>query len=514
MFIQLGGYSLIDYTSFSTDKRMSGILLHPTSFPSPYGIGDLGKEAYAFIDFLAKSKQTLWQVLPLGPTGYGDSPYQSFSSFAGQPLLISPDILMEDGLLIKSEWHIPEHNPHKIDYGFVIQHKFSLLQKAFDQLKQNITHPYYEAWQNFCHKEASWLDDYALFMACKDYFDGKEWLKWTEDIAKPSKAQKEHWRIKLSSRTAFYTFIQFLFFKQWHHLREYAHQQGILIIGDLPIFTSYDSSDVWAKKELFLLDDHGYPTEVAGVPPDYFSKTGQLWGNPLYDWPSHKKQDYAWWVSRLAHTLKLVDIVRIDHFRGFESFWAIPYGEETAIYGTWKKGPGADLMNTFTHKLGEHLPIIAEDLGVITDEVCQLRDAYHLPGMKILQFAFENLKDNDFLPHHYIKNTICYSGTHDNDTTIGWYAKADEAKKIKVRQYMQSDAMDISWAFIRTCYSSISKMAIVPMQDVLSLGSQARMNIPGTAMGNWQWRYTKEMLTDSISQRLAYITDLYGRSST
>jgi 4-alpha-glucanotransferase len=295
-------------------------------------------------------------------------------------------------------------------------------------------------------------------------------------------------------------------------VKDYANNKGIIIIGDIPIFTSLDSSDVWANRELFLLDSNGYPTHVAGVPPDYFSPTGQLWGNPLYNWDIHEKTSYKWWISRLAHTLRLVDIVRIDHFRGFESYWSIPYGNKTAIHGSWEKGPGKKLFKAFIDTLGTELPIIAEDLGVITDEVKQLRDDFNLPGMKILQFAFEDMEDNDFLPHNYPYNSICYSGTHDNDTTLGWYNKTNDLNKDKVRRYMNSDGNSVSWDFIRTCFGSVSKMAIVPLQDVLSLDSNARMNIPGSSMGNWQWRYTNDMLTDYITDRLREITKLYGRN--
>ncbi|GKX28519.1 4-alpha-glucanotransferase [Vallitalea longa] len=503
---------MINIKSEVKNNRLSGILLHPTSLPSKYGIGDLGKSAYNFIDFLAKTKQKIWQVLPLGHTGFGDSPYQSFSSFAGQPLIISPDKLIEMRLLRKEECYTDhKFSQHKIDYSFVIKYKFSILKKAYNNFLKTNDNKLYNKWLSFCGKEKSWLEDYALFMACKDYFNGSIWNEWDDDISTPTKETKLKWINKLSYDIDFYKFIQFIFYEQWFNLKAYANEHEIYIIGDLPIFTSYDSSDVWANKELFSLDSHGCPTEIAGVPPDYFSATGQLWGNPLYNWNNHKKTSYKWWVSRLAHILKLVDFVRIDHFRGFESYWAIPYGSKTAISGKWKKGPNKELLNAFINELGTKLPIIAEDLGIITNKVKKLRDEYNLPGIKVLQFAFEDLKDNDFLPHNYNTNSVCYSGTHDNDTTLSWYKKTDEINRDKVRRYMNTDAKDITWDFIRTCFGSVSKIAVIPLQDILSLDNDARMNTPGTSMGNWQWRYTDDMLTNNISKKLLAITELYGR---
>ncbi|GMQ56055.1 4-alpha-glucanotransferase [Vallitalea sediminicola] len=494
------------------NQRLSGILLHPTSFPSKYGIGDLGKGAYEFIDFLVKSKQKLWQVLPLGHTGFGDSPYQSFSSFAGQPLIISLDKLIELGLISnKDTTSTLSLESNQIDYGTVIKYKLSILKKAYDNFLKTNNNFLYKKWLTFCGKEKYWLDDYSLFMACKDYFGGEMWVNWDSDIAHPSEGSRLQWINKLSYDIDFYKFIQFIFYEQWKALKDYANNHDIIIIGDLPIFTSFDSSDVWADKELFLLDSDGYPTYVAGVPPDYFSPTGQLWGNPLYHWDNHRKTSYRWWISRLAHILKMVDIVRIDHFRGFESYWSVPYGNTTAIEGNWRKGPNEELLNAFIDALGTNLPIIAEDLGIITDEVKKLRDDYNLPGMKILQFAFEDLADNEFLPHNYHYNSICYSGTHDNDTSSGWYNKTPQINKDKVRRYMNTDGRNISWDFIRTCFGSVSKMAIVPLQDILSLDSNARMNIPGSSMGNWQWRYTSNMLTENIVDKLKEITKLYGR---
>jgi 4-alpha-glucanotransferase len=506
---------LKDTNTENINERISGVLLHPTSLPSPYGIGDLGYLAYHFIDFLIESKQSLWQILPIGPTGFGDSPYQSFSSFAGQPLIISPDKLIEENLLDYEDINNSHSfHSHKIDYGLVINYKFSLLKKAYSNFNKSSNNILIKEYELFCNNNKQWLDDYALFMACKDYFGGKVWSEWDTTIANPTQESKDLWREKLYTEVNYYKFIQYIFYKQWTDLKNYANKNGIKIIGDIPIFVSYDSSDVWANRELFSLDSNGYPTDVAGVPPDYFSESGQLWGNPLYNWAIHKKTNYKWWISRLSHNLQLVDIIRIDHFRGFESYWSIPYGNKTAINGTWKKGPSNDLFDAICHSLGNDLPIIAEDLGIITDEVKKLRDDYNLPGMKILQFAFEDMKDNDFLPHNYTFNTICYSGTHDNDTTVGWYQKVDENKKDKVRRYMNTDANNISWDFIRTCFSSVSQMAIVPLQDILSLDTNARMNLPGTSMGNWQWRYTEDMLNNNIIHRLKQITILFGRNQS
>jgi len=493
--------------------RKAGILVHPTSFPSPYGIGDLGSEAYNFIDFLEKSEQKLWQVLPIGPTGYGDSPYQSFSSFAGQPLLIDLEDLQQLGFLTREDLTtLPDWDSYAIDYGPVITYKFSLLEKAFDNFKQQPNKSLQNEFTIFLEKNYFWLEDYALFMAAKIYHDGVAWTDWTKDIAFPTKKSKLKWQNKLKNSIKYHQFIQFIFFKQWFALKAYANDRSIEIIGDTPIFVAFDSADVWANKNLFYLDTKGFPTHVAGVPPDYFSETGQLWGNPLYNWPEHKKNNYAWWIKRLAYALTLVDFLRIDHFRGFEAYWAVPFGSPNAIKGTWEKGPFKDLFYSFEASLGKNLPIIAEDLGIITEAVEDLRDSFHLPGMKILQFAFEDSKDNNFLPHLHIPNSICYTGTHDNDTTVSWYKTIPEENKDKLRRYLNTDANNIAWDMIRACYGSVSNMAIVPLQDLLSFDAWARMNTPGSATGNWQWRYTSDMLTHTLQQHLLSITRLYGRS--
>lgn len=502
----------IEIASEKYSDRRSGILLHPSSFPSPYGIGDLSSFAYSFIDFLEASGQKLWQILPLGPTGYGDSPYQAFSSFAGQPLVISPEGLLDLHLLNEEDVsNIPQWDPLKIDYGPAISYKFSILRKAFSRfitLSDTVLNCEFE---DFCKNQASWLFDYALFMAAKDAHNGIAWTGWESSIAFPTEETKKEWATKLKDNLTFYQFIQFIFHKQWHALKKYANKKGIKIIGDIPIFVAYDSADVWANKDLFDLDSSGFPTEVAGVPPDYFSETGQLWGNPLYNWKKHAQDDYSWWINRISRALTEVDILRIDHFRGFEAYWAVPYGSVNAITGIWKKGPCKDLFYALEKALGKNLPIIAEDLGVITPEVEDLRDSFSFPGMKILQFAFEDIEENSFLPHNYSANCVCYSGTHDNDTTVGWYNKTAVKSQDKVRRYMNTDGSDVAWDFIRACFGSVSSMALVPLQDVLSFDSWARMNTPGVPENNWQFRYTPEMLSDSIAKRLAEVTHLFGR---
>lgn len=494
------------------NSRKAGILVHPTSFPSPYGIGDLGDGAYQFIDFMKKSGQKLWQVLPIGPTGYGDSPYQSFSSFAGQPLLISPDHLHEMDLLTLDELKdIPDWDPSSIDFGPTIKYKFSLLKLAFDHFLKKKDTSLQADFTTFLQNNKFWLEDYSLFMAAKDYHKGVAWTDWNKDIAFPTKKNKDKWKRKLTSGIRYHQFLQFIFFKQWFNLKSYANKQDIQIIGDMPIFVAFDSSDVWANKDLFHLDDKGFPTHVAGVPPDYFSDTGQLWGNPLYKWLVHKQDKYSWWVKRLKYALTLVDFLRIDHFRGFEAYWSVPFGSPNAINGKWEKGPFKKLFRTFEQVLGDNLPIIAEDLGVITEAVEDLRDSFNLPGMKILQFAFEDTNENDFLPHLHIANSICYTGTHDNDTTTSWYQHISEESKDKLRRYLNTNATSVAWDMIRACYQSVSNTAIVPLQDIFSFDSWARMNTPGTSMGNWKWRYTPDMLTDNLANQLMSIAKLYGR---
>ncbi len=499
-------------------EKYAGILAHPTSFPSPYGIGDLGKGAYKFIDFLQRSGLNLWQVLPLGHTGFGDSPYQPFSAFAGQPLIISIDNLKELRLLNDADFaEMPSWNPVDIDYGTLIEFKTGLLKLAYerfinpevkDELSSNPEKM--QEYKDWCEKE-EWLTDYALFMAGKDYHEGAPWYMWEKSLKSPTAAQKKSWIEKLSKEMGYYMFIQYLFHKDWYALKKYANEKGIKIVGDIPIFMSWDSVDVWCNKKLFELDTKGYPTKVAGVPPDYFSATGQLWGNPLYKWTQHTKTGYDWWIQRLKHQLSLADYVRIDHFRGFDKYWAIPYGDETAVNGKWVDAPGINFFTTLEATLGYDLPIIAEDLGEIDESVVKLRDKFGFPGMKILQFAFENPEENHFLPHNYTRNCVCYTGTHDNDTTLGWYKHAYEASKDKLRRYYSTDGHDICWILIRACFSSVANMAIVPMQDVLSLDSWARMNTPGVGEGNWSWRFTEEDLSEQLAARLFETAKLYGR---
>lgn len=493
-------------------ERYAGILAHPTSFPSYYGIGDLGQSSYDFIDYLKSAGQSLWQVLPLGPTGFGDSPYQGFSAFAGQPLLISPDKMAEEGLLTQAELDAYPILPTKyVDYGAVIWEKNKLFALAYERFKELVKTNLKERYEAFCKENEQWLEDYALFRALKDANEGKLWLEWDKEMRTPTAAGRKALAKEHKEKADYYKMLQFLFFDQWYALKDYANEQGIKIVGDIPIFVSLDSADVWANPELFQLEEDGYPTVVAGVPPDYFSETGQLWGNPLYDWKVHEKQGFAWWISRIKSQLKLVDYIRIDHFRGFDAYWAVEYGEETAINGKWVDGPKDKLFLAIQKELGTDLPIWAEDLGEINEDVEKLRDDFNFPGMKILQFAFEDINDNDMMPHHHIPNCICYTGTHDNDTTAGWYKTAPKASQKKVRSYMNTGAATVSWAFIRTALGSVAKFVVIPLQDVMSLGSEARMNTPGKAAGNWSWRFEAKDLDAHWAQYLKKLTEVYRR---
>jgi 4-alpha-glucanotransferase len=496
--------------------RAAGVLVHPTSFPSRYGIGDLGGSAYQFIDFLANGRQSLWQILPLGPTSYGDSPYQSFSAFAGNPLLISPDKLVEAGFLtheVVSE--VPAFPDDKVDYGWVIDYKNQLLRQAFDHFQQFGRDDQREAFDAFCAEQASWLEDFALFMALKVYHmhqDGGVWNTWPYDIAHRKPEAIAWWSEYLATDVRFHKFLQFLFFKQWLELKAYANERGIQVVGDIPIFVAFDSADVWANPELFYLNDDGSPAVVAGVPPDYFSETGQRWGNPLYRWYEMSQREYTWWTERLTMCFIQADIVRIDHFRGFDAYWEIPASEPTAVIGKWIKGPGQSFFDAMEASLGE-LPLIAEDLGLITPEVVALRDRFNFPGMKILQFAFGGERNSQFLPHTFDKNCVVYTGTHDNDTVIGWFEDADENERKHVLNYMNvATADNIAWNMIRLAFSSVANSAVAMLQDLMNLGPEARMNFPGKASGNWQWRYTPQMLTEDIAWRLRELTELYGRT--
>lgn len=494
-------------------NRSAGILLHPTSLPGPYGIGDLGQYAYHWIDFLKASGQSLWQILPLGPTGFGDSPYQSFSSFAGQPLIIDPEEFLSLGLLTKEDLK-PESplDPDAVDYGKAISFKTLLYKKAYKQFAACKSTSIYQQFCSFRKAEAEWLDDYSLFMACKDYHNGRSWIEWKDEMTNPNEELKKELHQRLSYECDYYRFLQFFFYRQWTALKNYAHQNGIQIIGDLPIFVSIDSADVWSAKHLFQLDSKGIPTAVAGVPPDYFSETGQLWGNPLYRWKEHAKDNYSWWIKRVKAQLRLVDFIRIDHFRGFCSYWSIPYGEETAIHGEWKKGPGSRFFKALSSAFATPLPIIAEDLGIITEDVTALRLKFNLPGMKVLQFAFDNPEDNDLLPHHHERSYVCYTGTHDNDTTLGWYQTLSAFAKAKADAYLNiSNRLPVNWAFINACFGSVANTAIIPLQDLLGLGSDGRMNRPGTASDNWTYRYEEGQLTKALANQLLTVTELYGR---
>ena len=494
-------------------ERSSGILFHPTSLPGKYGIGTLGKEAYAFIDFLKKSRQKLWQIFPLGPTGYGDSPYQSFSSFAGNPYLIDFDLLIEAHLLSEEDLRdvFFGDNEEYIDYGAIYNQKYPLLRKAYENFKSSDNHEMRENLEHFKRENASWLNDYSLYISLKNHFNGLPWNEWAHDIKNREHGAMEHYKNELADDVEYHNFIQFLFFKQWGDVKRYANENGIKIIGDIPIFVAADSSDAWANPEIFLFDEERKPVKVAGVPPDYFSATGQLWGNPLYNWQKLKETNYSWWVERVRANLSTCDIIRIDHFRGFEAYWAVPYGDDTAINGQWEPGPGIDLFNAIKSQLGE-LPIIAEDLGLMTQGVIDLREATGFPGMKILGFAFDSGEENDYLPHTYTKNCVVYTGTHDNDTLIGWFQKAKEEDRQFARDYLNSRSDDeIHWDAIRGAWSSVASMAISPVQDFLGLGSEARINTPGVAAGNWQWRLRHGVLTDELAERIAKLTRVYSR---
>ena len=491
--------------------RSSGILLHPTSLPGRYGIGDLGPEAYRFVDFLRQTVQGIWQVLPLGPTGYGDSPYQCFSAFAGNPLLISPDLLIEQGHLAATDVQdVPEFPAAEVDYGVVIEFKSGLLRTGFERFRQKADSQQQADFAAFCLGKRAWLEDYALFMALKDQHGGAVWTTWEKEIATRQPQAIAYFSQTLAGEVERHRYLQYQFYKQWNALRQYANQHGIRIVGDIPIFVAHDSADLWAHPELFYVDGHGNPTVVAGVPPDYFSQTGQLWGNPHYRWDRMAESGYWWWIERFRALLELVDIVRLDHFRGFEAYWEVAAQERTAVQGRWVKGPGADLFLAVEKALGK-LPIMAEDLGVITPQVEELRDRFQFPGMRILQFAFAGDAEAPFLPHNYVQNCVVYTGTHDNDTTIGWFQSATEVERRAVLAYFGTDGHDIPWDFIRCALSSVADTAIVPLQEVLSLGPEARMNFPSKLGGNWSWRLLPEALTPAIAQRLRGLTEIYGR---
>jgi len=494
--------------------RSSGILLHPTSLPSRFGVGDLGSEAYRFVEFLAESKQQLWQVLPLGPTGYGNSPYMCFSAMAGNPLLISPERLRDDGLLTEEDFaDLPQFSADKVDFELVIQTKTPLLKKACENFKKNTSPKYQQRFKSFCASKGYWLDDYAFFMALRDANEGESWHKWEPELAERDPETLDKFRQELAEEIIYHKYLQYEFFHQWSDIKRFANDRGIEIIGDIPIYVAHDSADVWAHPEYFCLDPESKePALMAGVPPDYFSETGQLWGNPVYDWEELQKDDYKWWIERFKSLLDYVDIIRIDHFRGFEAYWAVERGEKTAMNGEWIKAPGQDFFQVLREKLGK-LPILAEDLGVITPEVEELRDEFEFPGMKILQFAFGSGAGNPYLPFNYQRNSVVYTGTHDNDTTLGWYDKLPDHEKEGVRWYLGCISPDgVNWDLIRIALSSISNQSIIPLQDILSLGTQARMNVPSEGVGNWEWRYLPGALTGKEKDLLKGITETYGRT--
>jgi 4-alpha-glucanotransferase len=491
--------------------RKSGIILHPTSLPGPDGIGDLGPDLFQWIDFLSQAGCSLWQVLPLGPTGYGDSPYQCFSAFAGNPYLVSSTLLLEQNLLTRSDLaDRPDFPVDHVDFGPVIEWKLKILDRAFKRFVKKSASPVNTAFIEFCDSEKDWVIDFALFMAIKEKQGGVSWDNWPEPLrSRVPKALTEFSsnNVDVIQRQKFW---QFLFFYQWRHVREYAAKKKIQIIGDIPIFVAYDSADAWSHPELFFLDPKGKPTCVAGVPPDYFSPTGQLWGNPLYRWDMHKKQSYAWWINRFKSVLKVVDIIRLDHFRGFAGYWEVPAGKSTAEIGRWIKGPGTLFFKAIENAFNG-LPILAEDLGEITPDVIELRDSFQLPGMKILQFAFASDSDDPFLPHNYPRNCVAYTGTHDNDTILGWYNSALEKERDFCRKYLGRPGNDISWDMIRAVWQSIANFALTPLQDLFSLGTEGRMNYPGKPAGNWMWRFTAGSLTPELQERLKEMNQLYSR---
>lgn len=492
--------------------RRAGILLHPTSLPGPYGIGTIGSEARRWTGFLRSAGQSLWQVMPLGPTGYGDSPYQSFSSAAGNPLLIDLDALLERGLLSAAELApLTELPEARVEYGALIPLKFELLALAAERYLAGVTPTERAELTEFERANAHWLSDYALFMALKEAHGGASWNDWEPPLRARSEAALKRARRELAGSVSKHTVWQHWFRQQWRALRAEAASGGVSIIGDLPIFVAFDSADVWANQALFHLDERGAPTVVAGVPPDYFSSTGQRWGNPLYRWEAHEANGYAWWAERVRASLELFDLVRFDHFRGFAAYWEIPAAEPTAVRGRWVRGPGERLFKALEAELGE-LPFIAEDLGVITPDVDELRSAVGLPGMKVLQFAFAGSADDPYLPHNYPRECVVYTGTHDNDTTAGWFAAAPEEERDRVRRYLGRGGEEIAWDLSRLALASVAETAILPLQDVLGLGSGARMNTPGTTGGNWAWRFSWEEIPDWVAPALREMVELYGRA--
>ena len=492
--------------------REQGILMPVSSIPSKYGMGTFGRESYEFVDFLKKAGQKLWQILPLGPVGYGASPYQSFSTFAGNPYYIDLEFLIEDGYLTREECDACDFGNHEnyIDYEKMYLQRFPLLRKAWERaVKKGLeTKKDYVA---FLKKSMNWLDDYALYMALKDAFPGKCFIEWERDIRLREPLAMAKYRRELADEIRFYQFQQYLFDKQWRELKLYANKAGVKIVGDIPIYVAFDSADTWAHPELFQLDESGMPTAVAGCPPDAFSSTGQLWGNPLYNWEYHQKTNYAWWMQRIGYCYELYDVVRIDHFRGFDEYWSVPYGAETAAGGHWEEGPGIELFETMKRKLGKKR-VIAENLGFLTDSVVKLLEDTGYPGMKVLQFAFDANGESIYLPHNYDHNCVVYTGTHDNETTAGWITTRTEQDRDFLERYLNRKRdEDLCWELIRTAVASVADIAIIPMQDYLALGNEARINTPSTLGDNWKWRMSKGAATDELAEKIYGLTKMYGR---
>lgn len=491
--------------------RRAGILLHPSSLPGDFGIGDFGREAENFLHWCKAAGQSLWQILPLGPTGLGNSPYGALSSFAGNPLLISPELLLHE------RWLTPEDlagNPHSdirhVDFGAVTTFKESLLRKSFERFRQTAEKSQRKELAAFSQSHRAWLDDWATYAALKGRFGGREWSSWDLGLARRDGVALAAARKQLHTEIAYHSFVQWIFFHQWTRLRRFAHDLGISILGDLPIYVAYDSADVWANQHLFVLDENRKPLVVSGVPPDYFSKTGQRWGNPIYRWDVMAKDGFEWWIHRLRGNLALVDELRLDHFRGFSGYWEIPADEETAVNGRWVPGPGERFFSAVRNAFGE-LPLVAEDLGTITPDVEVLRESFNLPGMRVLQFAFGEV-DSNHLPHHYTRRTIVYTGTHDNNTSVGWMHVTTEDERRRIVQYCGETSGGIAWTLIRTAYASVADTAIVPFQDVCALGSDARMNTPGEGHNNWSWRARHEQFRSDTPQRLHHLAELTGRT--
>lgn len=491
--------------------RSAGILLHPTSLPGGFGIGEVGPRAYEFVDLLVEGGQSLWQILPLGPTGYGDSPYACFSALAGNPMLIDLAQLADEGDVDRRDLaEAPDLPEEKVDFGAVISFKTEMLQRAARAFRESEYGDRRAAFNYFCEENSDWLEDFALFMALKDAHGGAVWNTWETGLVKREPEVLQAWRERLDDAVFAQRYYQFQFFRQWEALKQVANENGIQIVGDIPIFVAYDSVDVWAHPELFYLDEDLLPTKVAGVPPDYFSATGQLWGNPLYRWDVVEENDYGWWARRFEQILTTVDIVRLDHFRGFAAYWAVPAAEDTAVNGEWEEGPGAAFFEAIRAALGE-LPIIAEDLGHITEDVFELRDRFDFPGMNVLQFAFATDAGNPYLPHNVEHNSVIYTGTHDNDTTVGWYESREEEELEACHRYLGPIDEPINWALMRLAYRSVADLAIVPLQDVLGLGTEARMNTPGKFGANWTWRFRNEDVSPEHIERLKEMAITYGR---